>query len=230
MKRLLFILFIAFCCATYSKADTALRRDTTSLEVVSFDTQTYNELKSNKKYNYYTVKVENNWWKRLEERINNWLRRNLKLDVSVKQTKAIMYSFFAIILILTIVFLYIYKPSLFYFNKKKRLSAYTIKDEDIEGVNFDELAQQAIDKEDYTEAIRYTYLKVLQTLNEKEYITFDPNKTANEYVYEIKRTELIPDFRELTNRFIYYRYGNGEANRSICESYITLSRQLLEHK
>ena len=227
MKKLIFILLVFFSCSLYAQEDIEVRRDTISPEVVSFDRKVYEELKNDKKFNYYEVKVEDNWWIRLRRQIASWLNRNLNVELTMKQVSIIAYSFLALIVILVIVFLYIYRPALFYRNKKRYAPGYMVGDEQIEGKDFDSLAKNALEREEYNDAIRWTYLKVLQTLNGNGFISFDPNKTVNEYVYEITKTELIPGFRTLTNQFIYFRYGNGKPDREICEEYIRQSRQLL---
>jgi hypothetical protein len=200
--------------------------DTVPLESVSFDSIAYTDLKAQKKFDYYKQQPdEPNALQRFRDAFFRWMRKHFNPDLTEKQFNSILVVALLLILVLAIVFLYIYKPSLFYLNRKQKLD-YQLEDEDIEGLNLDRLIQEALQKSEYTEAIRWTYLKTLKTLNEREWISFDPNKTVNEYVNELKRTDLKSGFRNLSRQFIYYRYGNREASREIFERFQELSNDV----
>jgi cell division protein FtsL len=211
-----------FCIPRLNAEEVVVPKDTVQLEAVSFDSTTYQELKAQKKFNYYSQQPdEPNALQRLRETIFRWLLRHNPKMTEVQFNKVLIVALI-VILVLVIVFLYIYKPSLFYINRKQKLD-YQLEEEDIGGLNFDRLIQEALRKEQYSEAIRWSYLSVLKRLNERELISFDPHKTVNEYVHELKRTDLKADFRNLSRQFIYYRYGNGEATRTIFNTFQELS-------
>jgi hypothetical protein len=106
--------------------------------------------------------------------------------------------------------------------------AYLLEDEDINGLDFDQLIEKALSEKGYSDAIRWAYLKTLKVLHENKLISYDTFKTVNEYVYEIKAVELKKQFRKLSLEFVYYRYGNGEADENKFLSFQSLSKQVID--
>jgi hypothetical protein len=199
------------------KAVEFISKDTVANEAVSFDSTLYREFQTQKKFNYYSQRPdEPNAWRQLQEKIYLWLREHLAPELTSKQFNIILIIALIAVLVLAIIFLFIYKPSLFYINRKLGCP---IGDEDIERTDFEKQIQIAVEKGEYQEAIRWNYLKILKALNEREIISFDANKTANEYVYEMKRTDLKPEFKNISMQFIYFRYGNGEASRETFDKF-----------
>ncbi|MDL2223919.1 hypothetical protein LJB92_01240 [Bacteroidales bacterium OttesenSCG-928-M06] len=199
------------------------------VETFQFDKEEYSKFKSQKKYDYYQqFKVDDSGWlKDLEMRFYRWLQKNFSPDLTKKQFDNFMFLGILFFMGLLILLLYIYKPSLFYLDRKKKLN-YRIEDEDETSQNLDRLILRALEDKEYEEAIQWKYRKVLQLLNEKELISFDPHKTVNEYVYEITRDNLKTEFKELSLYFAYYRYGNGEASLSIFEEFDERSNEFLK--
>jgi hypothetical protein len=201
--------------------------DTLQLNPAAFDSTTYWELKLQKRFNYYNqLPDEPNWWQGFWGKIFKWWLKHVNPEVTPGQFNTILIIALIILAVLVVVFLYIYKPSLFYINRKQKLN-YRLEDEAIEGINFDRFIQQALEKGEYAEAIRWNYLKVLKRLNEKELISFNPTKTVNEYVQELKQTDLKTGFRNLSRQFIYYRYGNGVATRETFEKFRGMAESVL---
>ena len=131
----------------------------------------------------------------------------------------------AVFLILTGILLYIFKPKLFYLDKKRKLS-YSLEN-DLSKETYEELLVKALNEEAYAEAIRLEYLNILGELHIKGLISYDSNKTVNEYIYELKDKNLYNLFRLLSIRFLYYRYGNGLADRKIYEQFREESKGIL---
>jgi hypothetical protein len=220
--------FLLLCTNVEAKTakDIAVR-DTLPLEAISWDSTAYQELQAQKKFNYYEKAPQSNFLGELRDKIFLWMQRHLNPSMSRKQFNTTMLVSFIIFLILIVALLYIFKPSIFYINRKRRLN-YTIDDDDIEGYNFELLIRKALENREYADAIRWTYLKALKILNENELISFDANKTVHEYVYEIKRQPLVPDFKSLSMQFVYFRYGNGIATENSYDKFNRLSEQLLK--
>lgn len=150
------------------------------------------------------------------------------MKLTDKQFDRIMLFVLMLVLVSSVVFLYFYKPSLFYFNRKQKWKHF-LEEENIEGHDFDYLIRQALEKGEYAEAIRLNYLKVLKLLNERELISFNPYKTVNEYVYELKRIDLKSDFKNLSRQFVYYRYGKRKASMEAFERFRELSHTIIHH-
>lgn len=81
-------------------------------------------------------------------------------------------------------------------------------DEDIEGVDFDQLIRDAIEQKDYRRAVRLYYLKVLKELSDVELIAWKPQKTNLEYIDELRDTVLHQPFRDVSHLYEYTWYGN----------------------
>ena len=200
--------------------------DTIQAETLSFDSTAYNNLKAQKKFDYYQQYVDKpSAWQNWKDEIYRWLRRHLKPHVTDEQLDRILFFLLLLTVVSIIFFLFFYKPSPFYFNRKQR-GKHSLE-EGIEGQDFDRLIRQALEVGEYTEAIRLNYLKVLKILNDKELISFNPNKTVNEYVYELKRTDIQSDFKSLSQLFIYYRYGKRKASLETFEHFRDLSYTII---
>jgi Domain of unknown function (DUF4129) len=86
--------------------------------------------------------------------------------------------------------------------------------EDINTIKFESELDKAIRLKNYKLAVRIMYLEVLKTLNDKQLIDWNKNKTNLDYVKEIKNTNLKADFRQITNSFDYVWYGNFNIDAS----------------
>ncbi len=204
-------------------------KDTITLEQVSFDSQTYNQLKADKNFDYYHTQPQGlHLGDTLREVIFRWLRKYFDPDISQGQVDAVLWILAAIFVILIIVVIYFFKPSLFYINKKKKTS-FSVEDEDIHELNFDKLIKESLDSEAYSDAIRWTYLHSLKLMQDRGYISWEPNKTVNEYVYEMKRLDLKPEFTILSREFLYFRYGNFDASKESYIRFSSLNDQLVKY-
>jgi hypothetical protein len=221
-------LLLAWFCIFPVCAKEAAPKDTFRIEVLSFDSAVYRKLKAQKKFNYYRSTNETNLLQKWKDDIYRWLRKHLKMKLTDKQFDRIMLFVLMLVLVSSVVFLYFYKPSLFYFNRKQKWKHF-LEEENIEGHDFDYLIRQALEKGEYAEAIRLNYLKVLKLLNERELISFNPYKTVNEYVYELKRIDLKSDFKNLSRQFVYYRYGKRKASMEAFERFRELSHTIIHH-
>jgi hypothetical protein len=85
---------------------------------------------------------------------------------------------------------------------------YTIQDENIYTISFDEAIQQALQSGNYRLAIRLLYLQNLKMLADKNLIIWQPNKTDTDYLREIDKPGLKQSFKNITDIFEYAWYGN----------------------
>lgn len=83
-----------------------------------------------------------------------------------------------------------------------------LESEHIEVVNLDALIEEALRKKDFKEAVRYTYHKALQLLNENEIIQWSYDKTNHEYLSEIGAHPVAAPFNRLTTIYDYVEYGD----------------------
>jgi hypothetical protein len=209
-----FIIFFAGCfvSANEKEALQVAKKENLPLEPGSFDSLTYQKFKKQPFYNYYEKKIkQDSLLQSLYEQFNRWLIHNANKTMQRDEFNLLLFIIGTVIIIIILIILYIQKPGIFYFNKKNNL-IYSVDYEDIVNQDFDSLSEQSVREERYADAIRWQYLKTLKILHEKELISYDAFKTVNEYVYEIKNTELRILFKSLSQEFVYYRYGKGKAD------------------
>ena len=188
------------------------KKEFLSVEPLSYNTQTYTKFKEQKFYDYYQTKIKNkSILDVFYEKLNQWLSRAFSKTIDREAFDKMMWIIGIIVIIIIGIILYIRKPGIFYRNKKRQL-AYSVEDENITVQDMDYLTERSVKEKRFSDAIRWQYLKTLKILHEEDYISYDANKTVNEYVYEIKDINLRKQFRNLSGEFVYYRYGKGEAN------------------
>ncbi len=131
-----------------------------------------------------------------------------------------LFAFIAVVLFVVVVYLvYRYKPELFGRAGKTTIS-YTVTEDTIYGIDFDEETARAIASANYNEAVRLLYLQTLRWLSDNDKINWQIYKTPTQYIREFT----VPQFRRLTNVFIRVRYGNYTA----AEDAVSLMRHLQE--
>ncbi|MCL1932796.1 MAG: hypothetical protein FWF53_03140 [Candidatus Azobacteroides sp.] len=218
MKKALLILCLFFFFSGFTvliKGQDTLayaKKEIRTVEPVPYNNQTYTKFKNQKFYDYYRLEIKNkSVFDILHEKFNQWLSRVFKKTIDRDEFDRLMEVVGIFIVIIIGVILYISKPGIFYFGKKNPLT-YSIAEENIEVQNLDLLTENSIKEKRFSDAIRWQYLKTLKILHDRDCISYDTNKTVNEYVYEIKDLNLRKSFRNLSGEFVYYRYGKGEAD------------------
>ena len=188
------------------------KKEILSIEPLTCNAETYSKFKKQKFYDYYHAKIkEKSFLDILYEKLNWWLSLFFQKTIDRKGFNVLMWIVAVVFVIVIGIILYIRKPGIFYINKKNPLS-YSIEDENIAVEDLDSLTEKAAKENRFSDAIRWQYLKTLKVLHEQNSISYAANKTANEYVYEIKDINLRKQFRSLSGEFVYYRYGKGEAD------------------
>ncbi|WP_321438449.1 DUF4129 domain-containing protein [uncultured Bacteroides sp.] len=160
--------------------------------------------------------------------INLWFTKLLSHlfnnEFAEKYSEVILISLLIIFILLLVFFVYKKRPELFY--KEKKVWNYKVDEETIYGVDFSNEIGNAVNREDYQLAIRLVYLQTLKHLSDSKCIDWQTYKTPTDYLYEMKRNEVVEDFRHLTNRFLMVRYGNFEANEATYEAVKSLQQEI----
>lgn len=79
--------------------------------------------------------------------------------------------------------------------------------ENIHDISFDTAIEEAINKHNYRLAVRLLYLKCLKQLSDASLIKWQPEKTNNSYLNELRDADQKAIFGSLTRRFEYVWYG-----------------------
>lgn len=100
--------------------------------------------------------------------------------------------------------------------KRKHKEEYVSKQsgEKLEGGNLNE----ALNNQNYKEAIRIVYVETLIWLNDQKLITWEKSKTPIEYYYEMSDVAKKRYFKELTRVFLIARYDKGIVDRMLFEN------------
>lgn len=108
---------------------------------------------------------------------------------------------------------------------KKNTFNFTDIEEDISGINFAEKINLAIKENNFRLAIRWHYLKQLNTLNETNKITWLPYKTNIDYSNELIKTTIYPQFKDISRIYDYAWYGEYKITPT---TYIQFEKQFAE--
>ncbi|MDL2323319.1 hypothetical protein LJC52_04950 [Bacteroidales bacterium OttesenSCG-928-A17] len=223
-KTIVFIICIFFCFLS-AKADTVVPKDTLQANTFQLNKESLKELLQEGRYQYNQEEFPAlSWWEELKAAIHRWFLEQGDIELSENQLGMFLIISSIIILLLIGILLYVFRPKLFYLDKKGKL--YSLEEE-LQELNYPQLIRKAIKQQAFAEAIRWEYLQLLNELHAEKLISYDSNKTVNEYVYEIKDKGLRNRFRDLSSAFLYYRYGNGIADRKVYDSFRDESNQLL---
>lgn len=135
-----------------------------------------------------------------------------------------VYGTFALVVIIAIGCILWYRhPSLFRRNRGKSGLAYTIEEDTIYGIDFEQVIANAIARGDWYEAIRALYLQTLKALSDAGRINWQASKTPTQYTLEVTGEP----FRHLTLHFLRVRYGNFGANQPLFNQLSALQKQVL---
>jgi hypothetical protein len=232
MKQLLFSLLFCFFMETVAGAATPVvpsvsAFDSTEIKPVQVDTETRKSFKEDEQYDYYSHENKGKepfFLLRWLITFLHWLSRLFDYEPNIKTTGSWSYLFLLIGIAL-IVGLAILARRLF-FRNTKRSQDYRVEEESIYGIDFDRQIDEALRNRRYSDAIRWRYLQVLKLLQDRKLIEWHPHKTVTEYVYELKSRELRDPYRTLSISFLYFRYGNFEANEAHYREVEDLSGQI----
>lgn len=92
--------------------------------------------------------------------------------------------------------------------KRKNISPEDVNLEELKTAHaYEQFIQEAEQKEDYSLATRYWYLKTLKNLKDLELIQYSPDKTNQEYLSELRGNTQLDHFNNLTRHYEYVWYG-----------------------
>jgi hypothetical protein len=104
-----------------------------------------------------------------------------------------------------------------------------ISEEGLLESNWEERLHAALAAGDTRQAIRYSYMHVLQVLQERGLIMYRPDKTNTEYYFALTES-LRPSFRTISRQYEFAWYGNfipgADALESYMQSYNSLKKNI----
>ncbi|MCU0436988.1 MAG: hypothetical protein MUC49_03675 [Raineya sp.] len=214
--------------------------DSSVVDVRNFKDKNLEKLRSNPDFNYEEEDIkeyngdDNDWeWKKWRyeqeqkkksQRKNNneiefqKVREEESPNLSIRLGESAIYIASAIAIIFLVLFILGVNP-MSLFRRNAKITSQEIQEEDVDKLdknNLDEKISQAIKKGDYTQAVRFLYLKTLFLLSQKQYIQLQREKTNLEYQQELRQNKntLYDEFRYQSKIFAYIKYGGFEISQS----------------
>lgn len=106
--------------------------------------------------------------------------------------------------------------------EKKKAAETTVIEQDIAFTNWEQHLQNALQKNDLRLAVRYSYMWLLQLLQNKELIEYRSDKTNYEYYSELIDTPFKQPFKQLSREYEYAWYGHFALSEAAYNSYMQL--------
>ncbi|CAN5438671.1 hypothetical protein BH10BAC1_BH10BAC1_08530 [soil metagenome] len=231
-KRLLLPFLFLFCfyfqgttsyCANDSlKSIPALVNDSSKVEVRQLNAEEQQKLLDNTDYKYDRIgPAPKSMWDRFKE----WFWRMIDelFDSKGGKVGLSIFQYILIAAVIIIIVLLVLKNDIraVFFGKSASVAIdFKEFDEDIHKINFDELIATAISKGDYRKAVRLHFLKLLKELTDNNLITWQIDKTNNDYSMELSSSKYNSKFRELALMYEYIWYGDFQLDESNFKSTI----------
>ena len=208
---------LVLCVNSFSFIDTdtkpAIAIDSSNIELRQFSDDAITSYQDDEAYLYDRPPPKD------EERyIQNfilWLLRSMgfaadSIGSVINLADAIIYGLISALLLYAVFKVFGMSPlSVFRRSSTKKVSGITSLKEDIREIDFNQLVNDAVSSGDYRFAIRYYYLWLLKTMDNKNIIIWQPDKTNRDYLKEIN-SKNKPSFIHITRVFEYVWYGEND--------------------
>ncbi|MBD0778953.1 DUF4129 domain-containing protein [Maribacter sp. ANRC-HE7] len=242
LKRLFFTLCMVLAAPVLGQQDTTLLRyDNRELEVQTITEEDLGPYRNNPDFDYEVVEPDITWWDNFTTWLGNLFRRFFEWLFGAEKAigffadflRILPYILIGILLFLLIkFFLNVNSNALLYSKSNEAVVSLSEEEHIIKNEDIDQLIQKALNERNYRLAIRYQYLLILKQMSGKELITWEIQKTNDDYINELKKEELKTPFRVITWLYDYVWYGDfpiDEAKYSKAENKFTSLRKTLEN-
>lgn len=239
---LLFFLCFSTVCLGVQKDSIQVTYHTGEIEAKTISEEQLAKYKEDSKFNYEITKIENtqwnafkNWWYNLFRRFFEWL-------FGAEKAVGFLASFFQVIpyvllaLLLFILIRFFIKAntrSILYAMQNKNLVSLSEEERIIKTEDIQQLIKEALKEKNYRLAIRYYYLYILKLLTEKELIDWQPQKTNDDYIKELKKTNLKLPFKNITRLYDYIWYGEFKIDENTYKKveieFSTIQKSITQH-
>ncbi|HTL06645.1 MAG TPA: hypothetical protein VL307_00265 [Chitinophagaceae bacterium] len=187
----------------------SLLYDSSVVNTRSISSQSINRYRAEEAFQYDRFKEPPaSWWQRFWQWFWQKIYDFLSTDMGGKAFKITL-----LLLAVSLLVFFIYrltgmnKAGLFQRNTG-RVSGYSVTDEDIHSIPFEQAIEEAVQNKNYRLAVRLLYLQSLKKLSDKQLIQWQLNKTNIAYLQELSGTGYQPVFDHLTRQFENNWYGD----------------------
>ncbi len=223
MKRIS-ILFLFYCLCSTTCFSQMPASDSTYLER-KFSSEQIESFKADSDFVYGRPKQIESFWDRILYWILQVIGRILYFTTNTFIGKLLLYGgCIALLIYVVLRLLNIDAKNLFYKSAGSTINVSTI-DDNIHELDFDKMIAQAVEKREYREAVRLTFLFSLKKLADANLIKWMPGKTNDDYLREIKNHPSLPRIMELRYYFDYTWYGHFEIDST---TYLSIRNSFVE--
>lgn len=222
------ILFLLLNTNVFSQQDSiSVHYDDSKIELHQITKDDLKQYKENSDFNYVEIIQEESFSTRIARWFNNIITKIFEFIFGVGNATGILKFILTVIpyLLLTILLFLLIKfflkvNSRNIISRQQNHATFQLTEEEqfIKNEDLKALIDDAIKKQKYRLAIHYYYLLTLKKLSETHNISWQPQKTNEDYITEIKQVNLKSDFSNITRIYDFVWYGEFEIDASKFES------------
>lgn len=197
-----------------------IKNDSSAVRLRNFDLQQLKEYSTQKDFQYEEqLALNTSWWDRFWRWIWELINGTLENRYSGSFIKYLLIAI-VVAMVIFVIFKLMGLDLKIFSGKSKAIDIpYDESMENIHEINFNEEIEKAMAKGNYRLAVRLLYLRSLKLLSDAELINWQPEKTNQAYIDELKDEERKKEFKLLTLQFDYIWYGDFPIEK---ESFKTL--------
>ena len=193
--------------------------DSSAVVVRQPDQKLLDSYRSQNEFSYAPAPLETNFikqlWTYLVDKIDEWTSFSKAIPLILK---ILIYGLLIFFVLIAITQTKLYE--LVYSDKEIESPKYSFSKSDEEIVDYDEVIRQFMDRQQFRNAIRAFYLKVINGLLTHGYIQFSKEKTNFDYLHDLTNDDLKSQFSAVTSIYNHVWYGDVEINE---EQFLKLS-------
>ena len=224
--KFFFCVLLCFQFSTAQNSDIVVHYDDSKLEVKDISENDLETYKDDEAFNYIETEPEDNFIVRAYNKITNWLgniiREIVEAIFGVGKAQGLLYFLFNILpyLVFAVLlfflirfFLKVNSKTLITGQKETAGFQFTEDEQIIKNEDINALINTAIAQHNFRLAIRYYYLLSLKHLTEKQVITWQQEKTNEDYITEIESETIKSSFKNITRIYDYVWYGEFKVDQ-----------------
>ncbi len=206
---------------TAQKDSLVVQYDKSDVQLKNFDKEQLDDYRSDKEFDYTVYESKPSifsriwsWFKRILTKFLSWIF-GVEEAVGILAIILRVLPYVILLIVLGLLLKFFLKVDINSIISGKSTKGTVLMTEDeeiINNKNIQSLIDKAISQKNYRLAVRYYYLLVLQKLQENDVIDWEPQKTNEDYIKEIKQKTIIDQFKNLTYLYDFVWYGNFEIN------------------
>jgi large-conductance mechanosensitive channel len=214
--KLFFIFFFCLQLQFAQQDSLTINYDDSKLDIKKIEEKDLEKYKADDDFKYIEEVQKENILQKIVRWIKNVIVKFFEAIFGVGKASGLLYFIFNILPYLLLAFLVfmlvkfflkVNSRNIIYGEQKGGEITFTDEEQIIKNEDINALITEAIKQKNYRLAIRYYYLQTLKFLTEKNSISWQPQKTNEDYIKEIGNTSILSDFKNLTKIYDYVWYG-----------------------